>query len=292
MNKGITSAFAAYFLWGILPIYWKLLAHVPAVELLQHRVVWLLFTAFILIRNRKRIARLLSELLQKRGRVFWLTGLLLGLNWLLFIWAITNDHIVEASLGYFINPLVNVVLGVVLLKEKLRPIQWLAIMIAATGVIYLTFAMGTIPWIALLLAFSFAAYGLLRKRASRGAIDGLLQESAVMSIPGFLAMFYDIGSQQGVLFSGHVQTLLLLPLSGILTALPLLFFNYGARHIPFSMLGILQYVAPTLQFLLGVFLYNEAFGNVQLIGYSMIWSALAIYTLESLVIMRFVKQVR
>lgn len=283
-------ALLGYLMWGVLPIYWKLLAHVPAIEILQHRFIWLLIAVVFLIRNRKRLLRVIGDLFKPVGRVYWLTSLILGGNWLIYIWAVNAGHIVETSLGYFINPLVNVVLGVVFFRESLRSMQWIAVFIAAIGVLYLTLALGEFPWISLTLAFSFAAYGLLRKTASREALDGLTMESAVLFIPGLIGILYAVGTGQGVLFSGDVQTLLLLPLTGLFTALPLLFFNYGARRIPFSLLGILQYVAPTLQFLIGVFLYHEPFSQVQVVGFSIIWFALILYTVEKFIVLRLAKQ--
>lgn len=214
---------------------------------------------------------------------FTLSGTLLAVNWYTYIWGVNNGHIVETSLGYFINPLVNVLLGFVFLKERMRPAQWLALSVAAAGVLYLTFNYGSFPWIALTLAFSFGAYGLLRKTAPLNSAEGLFVETAVLFLPalGFLLL----EEARGVGALGHMgaTTTLLLIGAGAATSIPLLLFASGARRITLTTLGLLQYVAPTLQFLIGVLIYHEPFGVERLIGFGLIWLALALYTAESYV---------
>jgi chloramphenicol-sensitive protein RarD len=213
---------------------------------------------------------------------FVASGLLLSVNWFTYIWAVNDGHIVETSLGYFINPLVNVLLGYVVLKERMRPAQWAAIALAAAGVLYLTLSYGSFPWIALTLAFSFGTYGLLRKTAKLNSAEGLAMETAVLFLPaaGYLLLLQSQGA--GSFAGGDLSTTLLLFFAGAATSIPLLFFAAGARLIPLASLGLLQYIAPTLQFLIGVLVYDEPFGISRLIGFSIIWLALILYSAEGL----------
>lgn len=282
-NKGILYAAVSYLCWGLLPIYWKALQHVGPLELMAHRVIWALLLTLLLIIARGRLT-LLREALQNRRTVlvFAASAILLATNWLVYIWGVQNGHVVETSLGYFINPLVNVLFGVLFLREKLRISQVVAILLAAAGVLYLTFMYGKLPWIALTLAGSFGIYGLLRKTATLGSLEGLTLETLVMFVP---AMGYLIFLEsQGRAAFGHsgMFTTVLLMLAGVFTSVPLVLFAAGARRINLTTLGILQYIAPTLQFLLGVFLYGETLTRERLIGFVLIWCALLIYTGESL----------
>jgi chloramphenicol-sensitive protein RarD len=213
---------------------------------------------------------------------FFVTAAVLSLNWFVYIWGVNAGHIVETSLGYFINPLVNVLLGVIFLKERLRPGQMIAITLAVAGVLYLTISYGTFPWIALTLAFSFGLYGLLRKTAALPSTEGLFLETALMFLPAFLFLLYR--EWQGTAAFGHLGALttFLLAFSGVATGVPLLLFASGARLITLTNLGLLQYVAPTLQFLIGVLIYNEEFSQARVIGFTVIWVALLVYTAESL----------
>lgn len=292
MKNGIVAAIGAYTMWGILPVFWKTINHIPATEILCHRVVWsLLFVALILSLRRHwnwigRAVRNPVILV-----TFFGTACILALNWVTYIWAVNSNFVVEASLGYFINPLVSVVLGVLFLKERLRPWQWLSISLALIGVLYLTFSYGRFPWIALTLAFTFGFYGLLRKTAALQALEGLAFEMAVLFLPALGYLFYLESSGRAAF--GHEMTTVsvLLAATGIITALPLLLFAYGARRIRLSTVGILQYIAPTLQFILGVFVYRESFPASRFVGFVIIWAALAIYTLESIVRFRGRKSV-
>ena len=214
-------------------------------------------------------------------RIYFLSASLLAVNWFTFIWSVNNGFIVEASLGYFINPLVNVFLGVVILKERLRPGQWLALIIAAGGVLYLTFNYGSFPWIALTLAFSFAAYGLIRKTGRLEALDGLSFETGLLFLPALLFLIFGIFNGQTTIVDQPLNLQILVTVTGIITALPLLLFAYGARRITLTSLGFMQYIAPTLQFLLGVLLYNEPFSQQRFIGFMFIWGALIIFSLET-----------
>ncbi len=282
MKNGILAAMSAYLLWGVFPIYWKALSAIPAMEILGHRVVWSLIVLIILLTVLRRWDWV--KLLKRNpGTVatFIGSGTILGLNWLIFIWAVNNNFIVEASLGYFINPLVNVLLGVIFLKERMRLVQWGAVALAFLGVAYLTASYGRLPWIAIGLALSFGTYGLIRKTARLSSLEGLSIEMASLFLPSLIYLFF-LGYNDIAAFTTIDDfTLILLLLSGIITAVPLLLFAYGARKIPLSLVGLLQYIAPSMQFMIGVFLYNEPFSTEKMIGFSIIWIALIIYSFES-----------
>jgi chloramphenicol-sensitive protein RarD len=284
MNKGVLSGVAAYLIWGFFPIYLKSLQVVPALQIMLHRVVWAFIFVTILVLLRRRWPGIRRSLRDRRVILAYsATAVLLAINWMVYIYGINSGQVVETSLGYFINPLLSVALGVIILREKLRPMQWLPVGLAALGVLYLTLQLGALPWIALALAFSFGLYGLIKKIAPLGATDSLFVETGIIFLP---ALFYLLFSEsQGVGAFGHHswQISVLLGFSGVVTALPLLLFGRAARSIPLSLLGILQYIAPTVQFLLGIYLYNEPFSTTRLIGFSIIWLALLIFTLEGFI---------
>ena len=287
MNKGILYAAGAYILWGLLPLYWKALHDVPSSQIVAHRLVWSLVFVGLLLTARRNWGWLGKAIRQPRVlAIFALSGALLTVNWLVYIWGVNAGFIVETSLGYFINPLVNVLLGYVFLKERLRPVQWAALAVALAGVLYLTFSYGAFPWIALTLAFSFGLYGLIRKTATLNSAEGLFVETAVLFLPalGFL-LFHEL---RGTGALGHVDTLttLLLIGAGAVTSIPLILFAAGARRVTLTTLGLLQYIAPTMQFLIGVLIYGEAFGIGRVIGFGLIWLALLLYTAESLITRR------
>jgi chloramphenicol-sensitive protein RarD len=283
MNRGVLYGISAYLMWGFFPIYFKALQVVPSLEIMLHRVVWsFIFVASLIIllqewpklRESLRKPRLLL--------VYILSALLLATNWLVYIYGINSGQIVETSLGYFINPLVSVALGVIILRERLRPLQWAAVGIAGLAVIYLTVQVGSPPWIALALAFSFGLYGLIKKIAPLGALQGLSLETGLLFLPAALYLLYSYFQGMGAFGREGLSVTILLALAGIITALPLLLFSSAARAISLTLLGILQYIAPTVQFLLGVYLYNEVFTLTRLIGFSLIWVALLIFTFEGL----------
>jgi chloramphenicol-sensitive protein RarD len=284
MRTGIINATLAFLCWGLFPIYFHALQEVPAGQILAHRVVWsLLFLAIVLTVRRQW--KWLPEVL-RRPRViasFVASAFLLSANWLVYIWAVNNGHVIEGSLGYFINPLVNIMFGYLLLKERLRAGQWAAIALAALGVAWLTWQTGSVPWIALILAGTFGGYGLMRKTAALGALEGLSFETMVL-FP--LALGYIIWlsahGDNGFANSASGTTRWLLIAAGPITAIPLLLFASGARKIPLAVLGMLQYISPTIQFLLGVWLFHEAFTAERLVGFVLIWSALALYAAEGL----------
>lgn len=280
-HKGILYGLLAYTAWGLFPIYWKALKTVPPIEILSHRMVWSFVFMLGVLAVTRRWSWIRPALRQpKILGAFLLTAVFLSVNWFVYIWGVNAGYIVETALGYFINPLVNVLLGYLFLRERLRMGQGLAVALALGGVLYLTILYGSLPWIALTLAFSFGFYGLLRKTAVLDSVEGLSLETAWLFLlaAGLLITFEARGT--GSLGHSSLQVNLLLIGSGVITAVPLLFFAASARLVTLTTLGILQYVAPTLQFLIGVFVYGEAFSRHQLVGFSFIWLALLVYTLE------------
>ncbi len=279
---GVSCAASAYLIWGLSPIYWKVLSSVPAFEIMLHRTVWsfLFFIPLLLI--RKRWDEFTTTL--KNGRtilILVLTAILVGSNWLVFIWAINHDLILQTSLGYYINPLINVFLGMVFLKERLRPLQVMAVLIAGIGVLYQTFLCGSFPWVALFLAFAFGFYGLIRKIAPVGALVGLAVETLLLSIPAFGYLLYLYNAGRGSFLYVSMKIDLFLMGSALATALPLLFFTMGARRLHLSTMGFLQYIAPCCTFLSAIFLFHEPFSADRLWTFVLIWAALCIYSTDS-----------
>jgi chloramphenicol-sensitive protein RarD len=287
MNRGIWYAVSAYGLWGFIPIYWKLMQEIPAVQIIGHRVIWsfLLLVAIILIKGDWAGFRNAISNKSIYG-AYGVAAALLSVNWGIYIWAVNAGFIVETSLGYFINPLLSVFLGMIFFREKLRPLQWLPIAMMVAGVFYLTFAYGRLPWIALVLAFTFALYGLIKKTSPLGALNGLALETGLMVPPALLFLGYLQSQGTGVIGQVSAGSHLLLVMTGLVTALPLLLFAGAARRIHLSTMGLLQYMAPTLQFLVGILIYREPFTLAQLAGFGIIWVALAIYTTESMIVYR------
>lgn len=283
MNKGIWSGIAAYALWGFFPIYWKLLQHVPALQLLGHRIGWsfILLMLYILLSRQWSDFRSVAFHRRTLG-IYAIAGVLLSVNWLIYVWGVNAGFIVETSLGYFINPLLSVLFGVVFLRERLRPMQWIPVALAAVGVIYLTATYGRLPWIALSLAVSFGLYGLVKKLSPLGSVYGLALETGIV-FPVALAYLGFVQFDGAGAFLGDGLTVdLLLVGAGIVTTIPLLMFASAAKQIPLNMVGVLQYLAPTIQFLIGVFIYREPFDQARLIGFSIVWLALVIFWVENI----------
>jgi chloramphenicol-sensitive protein RarD len=284
MNKnGLAYALGAYIFWGLFPIYWKWLRQVNAFQVIGHRIGWsfLILIIFIIATGQFKAFRQ-ADL---SWRVFWVyfaAAILIATNWLVYVWVVNANFIVEASLGYFIFPLLSILLGVVFLNEHLRPIQWSAVAMATLGVIYLSVTYGRLPWIALTLAFTFGIYGLVKKLAPLGSLYGLTVETGILFIPAGLYLFYAEISGTGAFLHTNQATNLLLIGSGVITTIPLLMFASAAKNLSLSMIGIMQYIAPTLAFLLGVLVYKEQFGNEQLIGFGVVWAALALFVAEGL----------
>jgi len=283
MKKGVWLAIGAYTAWGLFPIYWKWLHAVPAVQLVAHRIVWsfvLLAIALTVLRQWRAFR--FEAMHWHTVRIYFIAGLLLSVNWGVYVWAVNAGYIVETSLGYFINPLLSVMLGVIILHERLRRAQWVAVGLAAAGVLYLTLVSGAPPWIALILATTFGLYGLVKKMAPLGALHGLSLETGLLVVPMLLfLLFAEVNGQGAFLHSEGVSTLLIVG-TGIVTVVPLLMFASAVRLIPLSLIGILQYIAPTLQFLIGVLIFGEAFTSTQFVGFGLVWAAVILFTTESI----------
>jgi chloramphenicol-sensitive protein RarD len=283
MRTGILSAASAFLCWGLFPLYFHAIGEVPPMQILAHRMLWSLLFLLIVLAVRRQWAWMAIVRQPRVFASFVASAVLLSVNWLIYIWAVNNNHVIEASLGYFINPLVNISLGYLLLKERLRPAQWAAIAVAALGVAWLTWQAGTVPWIALALAVSFGGYGLLRKTAALGALEGLSFETMVLfPVAAAYVVWLTMHGQNAFINTESTSTQLLLMAAGPITAIPLLLFASGARQIPLSVLGLLQYLSPTLQFLLGVWLFHEPFTPDRLVGFALIWAALALFAAEGL----------
>jgi chloramphenicol-sensitive protein RarD len=281
-TKGSWYTALAYALWGFFPIYWKFLAGISVLQLTCHRIVWsfVVLAAMLTGANGWRAMRLAVRSWRTIG-VYSLAALVIALNWLIFVWAVEIARIVEISLGYFINPLLSVVLGVIFFRERLRLLQWVSVLIAGAAVLYLTIAVGRLPWIALSLAAAFGTYGVLKKIAPLGAVHGLTLETGILFLPAAAWLGIEELRGTGALFhAGWVRDALMLG-AGPVTTFPLLLFAAGVQRIPLSVVGMLQYINPTMQVLTAVFLYHEPFSRVQLIGFSLVWCALALFAVES-----------
>lgn len=283
MNPGLLYAALAYTAWGLFPIYFKQLVQVNAFEVVMHRMVWSFVFLMGVLLVLRRWAWLRDVARQPRVLLaFALSALLLSANRSVYVWAVQNAHVLDASLGYFILPLVNVAMGFAFLRERPRPVQWLAVAVAASGVLWLTLQAGRLPWVALVLAGTFGTYGLLRKVAKLGALEGLTLETLLLLPMAVALLGWWTWHGQGALVQGDPVTLGWLLLAGPLTAIPLLLFAAGARRIPLATMGLLQYISPSLQMLLGVWLYGEPFEPARAIGFYLIWAALAVYSAEGL----------
>jgi chloramphenicol-sensitive protein RarD len=281
-RQGVIATLIAFTVWGLAPLYFKAVGSVPPTEIVAHRIIWSLalltgllafwhgFEGLHRLRRQPRLLGLLA-----------LSATLTGTNWLVFVWAISADRLIEASLGYFINPLVSILLGRLFFGERLRPLQQAAVALACAGVLWRVVQVGHLPWIALFLALTFGFYGLLRKRAPVDAINGLFVETLVTT-PIAVAWLAWLASQGSLHFGAGEITDALLPLAGVLTAVPLMLFAVGAKRLPLSTVGFLQYLAPTLNFLLAVFVFHEPFDVGQLVGFALIWAALALYSVDML----------
>jgi len=283
LRRGLWVAIASFILWGVMPLYWHLLMAVPSLQIVVHRIVWgAVFVVGWLAWQRRDWLRVALS----KPRVGWmlaLSGVLIAFNWGLYIWAVNAGHVVESSLGYFINPLMNVVLGVVFLRERLTRLQWVSVAIASAGVVWLTAQVGHPPWIALGLALSFALYGLIRKLAAVDSVVGLGVESVYLFLPALAVLLWSEAHGSGGFVDGWGLALdALLVVGGALTALPLVGFAYAVRRIPLSVVGLLQYISPTMQFLIGVLVLGEAFDRTRAVGFACIWAALAVFAGEGL----------
>lgn len=286
-KQGIFFGLAAYVLWGILPVYWKALELVSPFEILSSRFMWSCVFVFLLIIFQKKWPLFAKEVKQvfsnvKTGAAMIAAGITISFNWGTFIWAVNNGHIVETSMGYYINPLVSILFAVVFLRERLDKMQLAAITCAFIGVASMVYSFGKIPWVSLTLAFTFALYGLLKKILPVSALTSIMLETLLITP---LALVYEYSLwQQGVSFyaSGNLQVIMMLTGAGVVTAIPLLLFTAGARLLPLKIIGFLQYISPTLTLLIGVFVYNEAFTASHLLAFGWIWAALLLFIVSQL----------
>jgi chloramphenicol-sensitive protein RarD len=281
--SGVLFGGSAFLIWGLSPIYWKLLQSVPAFEVILHRIVWSFLFLLPILLFQGRFHELKAAL--KRPRLLAIltgTAVLVAINWFLYIWAVTHDRVLQASLGYYINPLVNVLLGFVFLGERLRPRQIAAVFLAAAGVLFLTVSHGVFPWVSLALAFSFGSYGLIRKVAAVGSLVGLTLETLVLGVPAALLMIRMTLDGSGAFLNRAAVMDLKLMGAALVTGLPLLLFTRAARRVTLATLGFLQYLAPTCMFLLGVLVYDEPFPPAKLAAFAAIWTALGLYSADSL----------
>ncbi len=288
--SGVVYASAAFFIWGLSPIYWKVLHNIPALEIIMHRTIWSFVFLLIILVFLGHGNELIAAV--KKWCTFLVlipTTILLAFNWFIYIWAVNNEHILQASLGYFITPLVNVLLGMIFLRERLRPLQTVSLVLAGIGVIYLAVYYGKFPWIALSLAFAFGFYGLIRKVASVSSFVGLSLEIFFLSGPALAYLIFLDSKDAGALFHISIKMDLFLMGSAFLTAFPLLLFTLGTRRLNLSTVGFLQYIAPSCMFLLGVFLYNEPISRAQTMTFVLIWTALCLYSTDSVRYYRKVK---
>ena len=281
-RQGVLLGASAYLMWGLFPLYWPLLKPMGALEILSHRIVWSLGVMLLLLAFTGRLGWLRTA---QRSKLLWLTlaAVLVSINWLLYIWAVNAGHVVETSLGYFINPLLSVLLGVLVLDERLRRLQWFSLGLALVAVLVLSIEHGRPPWIALGLAPSFALYGLVKKKAGVGAMESLSFETAILFLPALGWLLYL--ERQGTGAFGRVaagQEALMVG-AGVMTALPLVAFGAAANRVPLSTLGVLQYFAPSLQFLCGVLVFHEAMSPGRWVGFALIWTALAAFGVEAVV---------
>ncbi|MDD3181165.1 MAG: EamA family transporter RarD [Opitutaceae bacterium] len=282
-QRGTLAALGGYLLWGAFPLYWKQMEGINALELIAHRIVWSLVFLGAIVLWRRETAALRRALADWRllGRTL-LSGGLLTINWLVYVWAVNHGHVIESSLGYFLVPLFNVALGYLVLGERLRPLQWIAVGGASVGVILLLVGVGRLPWIALSLTSSWGIYGLMRRKTSLGSLDGLALETLLYAPAAAALLLWRWHTGEGALGRVDLPTHLFVLSAGWVTAIPLILFAYGARRIRFTTLGLLQYLTPTIQFLFGLLLYHEAFDAARFRAYALIWCGLLLYSADSL----------
>ncbi len=282
-RSGVLYALVAYATWGVMPLYFKSVTGIPPLEVLAHRIVWSVAVLLLIAAITRRIGTVGQVFCRPRlVGTLALTSLLITSNWPVYIYAVQKGEVLQTSLGYYINPLISVLLGCLCLGERLRPCQWFSVLLAAAGVGIMSLSIGHLPWIALFLAISFALYGYLRKQAPVAPLEGLAVETLLVFVPALCYLLYRGWTGAGGFLSGHPRLDLLLPLAGLATTPPLLLFAAAARRLRLVTIGLMQYLAPTLQFLLAVFVFREPFGNTQLISFILIWSGLALFLGDAL----------
>jgi chloramphenicol-sensitive protein RarD len=281
MNRGHWEGVGAYGLWGLLPVYWKWLSHISPVQILCHRIVWsffFLFLAVLALRQWKSFSR--AVLRPRVIPVYVLAAVLVTINWFVYVWAVNAGFIVETALGYFINPLLSILIGVIFLRERLRPWQWVPVGMAALGILCLTITYGSPPWIALTLASAWATYGLVKKLAPLGSLHGLTLETGILLLPVIVYLVYTDRIGQGAFLHRGAASDLLLIGAGLATTAPLFLFASAVQRIPLSVIGFLQYITPTIQFFIGVLIYKEPFAPARFVGFGFVWAALIILGVE------------
>lgn len=275
-KAGLLFGVSAYTLWGLFPLYWPLLKPANPLEIVSHRAVWTVVFCVIILGITKSLKSTLATFKRKHVAIkLFSTSVLISINWLVYIWATNNGHVVEASLGYYINPVIIIAMGVILLHEKMRKMQWISIAIASTGVLILTIDYGRLPWIAIALALSWGSYGFIKKSLGLGALEGLAIETMISSVP-YLGYLIYLGSQGTGQFGNGVVITTLIISAGAVTAIPLLLFNGATTRLPFTIIGLLQYITPTLQFAIGVWVLHEDMPAARWIGFVIIWIALVV----------------
>jgi chloramphenicol-sensitive protein RarD len=286
--SGVLYGAAAFTAWGFLPLYWKLLDKVPAIEIIAHRVIWSFVFVGLILMFTKSWRKFTLVLKNKKNLVFILMcSVLITINWFTYIWAVNSDHIIESSIGYYINPLIAVLLGMTVLKEKLNIYQYVSLGLAFVGVVMITIQYGKIPWIALTLAISFGLYGLFKKLIVVESIVGLALETAIITPFALVFITYKQLNGSGALGNGAILTSLLLAGAGVVTAIPLLWFARSTKRVKLSTIGFLQYISPTINLILGVFVFNETFTSADLISFGFIWSALLIYSVSQTELVKY-----
>jgi chloramphenicol-sensitive protein RarD len=280
-SKGAWYVGLSYALWGFFPIYWKTLAGISALQLISHRIVWSFLLLSVMVARSQGILTMWQAMQAPRIVVIYtVAAIAIATNWLIFVWAVSINQIVQISLGYFINPLLSVVFGMIVFHERLRQLQWVSVALAAAGVVYLTVALDALPWIALSLAASFGTYGLMKKLAPLGPVQGLTLETGILFIPAAVYLIVEeLAGRAAFMHAGPLRNMLMLG-AGPVTTLPLLMFAAGVRRIPLSLVGMLQYINPTLQITIAVMLYKEPFSRIQLVGFSLVWTALVLFAIE------------
>lgn len=282
LRLGFLCCLGCYTIWGCLPLYFRVLDHISPMEMLAHRIIWSVPTGLILIVIARNWAQLRAAL--TRQHVMWLSisALLIGMNWLVYIWAVSQERVMEASLGYYINPLVNVLIGAVFFAERLRPAQWASVGLAGVGVAVMTSALGYIPWVALVLCFTFSFYSVIRKQVQVDSRAGFVVEAALLAPLALLWLGWFFGQPGGRLIGDGGWDIPLLLVSGPITAVPLILFAIAAKRLRLSTIGMMQYLGPTLQFLISVLVFKEAFGLTHAIAFAFIWTALIVFSIDSL----------
>lgn len=283
LRLGFLSCLGCYLIWGGLPLYFRALDHIRPDEMLAHRIIWSVPTGLILIvlaRNWQQLRAAMT-----RQHIMWLSvsALLIGANWLIYIWAVSQERVMEASLGYYINPLINVLIGAVFFAERLRAAQWVAVAIAFIGVAVMTKALGTVPWVALILCFTFAFYSVIRKQVQVDSRAGFVVEAALLAPLALIWFGWFIGQPDGRWLGNSGSDVFLLLAAGPITAVPLILFAVAAKRLRFSTVGMMQYIGPTLQFLISVLVFREPFGLIHAIAFGFIWAALIVFTVDSLI---------